>query len=166
MLIMLGGRIFQPTVGIPMGTNYAPPLSDMFLYSYEIDIIYGLLTKNENKLAQSFNFTFHYTDDVLSLNNSRFGDFVYRIYPIDLEINDTTDTDMYASFLDLNLEIDSEGRIRTELYDKIDCLNFPIFHLYVATFQQHLYMEYISLSRYDIPELVVPVRISLIEGCC
>jgi hypothetical protein len=32
-------------------------------------------------------------DDVISLNNSRFGDFVYRIYPIELEIKDTTDTD-------------------------------------------------------------------------
>ena len=27
-------------------------------------------------------------------------------------------------------------------------------------------MEYISLSWYDIPELVVPIRISLTEGCC
>jgi hypothetical protein len=31
------------------------------------------------------------------------------------------------------------------------------FHLYVATFQQHLHMEYISLSWSDIPELVVPI---------
>jgi hypothetical protein len=27
-------------------------------------------------------------------------------------------------------------------------------------------MEYIVLSSYDIPELVVPIRISLIKGCC
>jgi hypothetical protein len=27
-------------------------------------------------------------------------------------------------------------------------------------------MEYISLRWYDIPELVVPIMISLIEGCC
>ena len=40
------------------------------------------------------------------------------------------------------------------------------FHLYVATFQQHLHMEYISLRWYDNSELVVPIRISLIEGCC
>jgi hypothetical protein len=38
-------------------------------------------------------------------------------------------------------------------------------NIYVATFQQHLHMEYTSLSWYDIPELVVPIRISLIEGC-
>ena len=40
------------------------------------------------------------------------------------------------------------------------------FHLYVATFQQHLHMEYISLRWYDIPDLVIPIKISLIEGCC
>ena len=35
---------------------------------------------------------------------------------------------------------------------------------YVATFQQHPHMEYIYLSWYDIPELVVSIRISLIRG--
>ena len=90
----------------------------MFLNSHEADFIDELLKKNEKKLARSFNFTFRYIDDVLSLNNSRFGDFVDRIYPIELEIKDTTDTDTSASYLDLHLEIDSEGRFRTKLYDK------------------------------------------------
>jgi len=57
--------------------------------------------KNKKKLARSFNFTFRYIDDVLSINNSRFGDFVDRICPIELEIKDTTDTDRSASYLDL-----------------------------------------------------------------
>jgi hypothetical protein len=48
--------------------------------TYEANFIQGPLKKNEKKLA--FNFTFHYIDDVLSLNNSRFGNFVDRIYPI------------------------------------------------------------------------------------
>ena len=87
-----------------------------------------LLKKNEKKLARSFNFTFRYIDYVLSLNNSRFGDFVDRIYPIELEIKDTTDTDRSASYLDLHLEIDSEVRLRTKLYDKKDYFNFPIMN--------------------------------------
>jgi hypothetical protein len=33
-----------------------------------------------------------------------------------LEIKDTTDTDTSASYLDLHLEIDSEGRLRTRLF--------------------------------------------------
>ena len=38
--------------------------------------------------SRSFNVTFRYIDDVLSLNNCKFGDFVDRIYPIEIEIKD------------------------------------------------------------------------------
>jgi hypothetical protein len=55
------------------------------------------------KLARSFNCTFRFIDDVLSLNNTRFGDFLDCIYPIELEIKDTTDRDMSASYLDIHL---------------------------------------------------------------
>ena len=105
---MLGGRVFQQTVGIVAGTNYAPLLADLFPCSYESDFIQGILKKNEKKLARAFNFTFRYIDidDVLSLNNSRFDYFVDRIYLVELEIKDTTDTDMSASYLDLPLDID------------------------------------------------------------
>ena len=129
IFVIFGERVFQQTVGIPMGTNCAPLLTDLFLYSYEADFIQGLLKKNEKKLARSFNFKFRYADDVLSLNNSRFGDFVDRIYPIGLEIEDTTGTDMSASYLDMHLEVGSEGRLRTKLYDKRDDFNFLIVNL-------------------------------------
>ena len=55
----------------------------------EADFIQGLLKKNEKKLVRYFNFTFRYIDDVLSLNNSRLGDFVDSIYPIELGVKDT-----------------------------------------------------------------------------
>ena len=54
-----------------------------------------------------------------------FRDFVDRIYSIELEIKDTTDTDMSASYLDIHLEIDNEGRLRTKLYDKRHDFIFP-----------------------------------------
>ena len=69
IFVFFGGRVFQQTVGIPMGTNCAPLLADLFLYSYEANFIQGLLKKNEKKLARSLNFTFRYIDDVFSLNN-------------------------------------------------------------------------------------------------
>ena len=40
------------------------------------------------------------------------------------------------------------------------------FHLSIATFQQHLHMEFISLKWYDILDLVFPIMIVWIEGCC
>ena len=52
--------------------------------------------------------------------------FVDRIYPIEIKIKDTTDTDRSASYLDLLLDIDSGCWLRTKLYDKGDDFNFPI----------------------------------------
>jgi hypothetical protein len=153
VFIIFSGRNFQQTVGVPMGTNCVSLLADLFLFSYEADFIQGLLKKNEKKLARSFNFTFRYINDVLSLNNSRFGDFVDRIYPIELEIKDTTDTDRSASYLDLHLKIDREGRLRTKLYEKRDDFIFPIviFPFICSNIPAaHLHMEYISqLIRYS-----------------
>ena len=107
---MFSGHVFQQTVSIPLDTNCAPLLVDFFLYSYEADFIHGLLKTNDKKLARSFNFTFRNIDEVISLNNSRLGYFVDRIYPTELEIKDVTDTDGSASYLDLHFVIDSEGR--------------------------------------------------------
>jgi hypothetical protein len=61
----------------------------------------------------------------LSLNNSKFGDFVDSIYPIELEIRNTTDTDWSASYLDLRIEIYIEGLFRTKGCDKEMISIFP-----------------------------------------
>ena len=127
IFVLFVGCVFQQTVGIPLGTKCAPLLADLFHYSYEADFIQGLLKKNEKKLARSFNFTFRYIDDVLLLSNSRFGDSVDRIYPIELEIKDTTDTDRSASYLDLHLEIDSEGQLKKQNFTTKEMISiFPL----------------------------------------
>ena len=66
---------------------------------------------------------------------------------IPLRIKDATDTVKSASNLDLHLEMDIEGWLRTKLYDNRHDFNFPVvnFHLYVTTFQQQLHMGYIFL---------------------
>ena len=94
------------------------------------------------------NCTFRYIDNVLSLNSYTLGDVVDRIYPIELEIKDITDTAMYVSYLDLHIEIDSETQLRITIYEKEIISSFPLrtLYLYVATFQQHMHMEHISLK--------------------
>jgi hypothetical protein len=41
--------------------------------------------------------------------NKKYGDFVDRIYHIELEIKDTTDTDRSASYLDQHLKLTVKG---------------------------------------------------------
>ena len=72
IFVVFDGQIFQQMIGIPMGTNYVSLLADLFLYSSEADFIQGLLKSGKKQVAQSFNFTYRYTDDVLSLSNSKF----------------------------------------------------------------------------------------------
>ena len=78
----------------------------VILFSLTCSFIRTRQTSYEKKLDPFLNSTFRYIDDVLSLNHSRFGDFGDRIYPIELEIKDTTDTDNSASSLDMHPEVD------------------------------------------------------------
>ena len=54
--------------------------------------------ENKLKLIKSSHSDIDY---VLSLNNSKFADYVDRIYPIELEIKDTKDTARSGSYPDL-----------------------------------------------------------------
>ena len=81
-----------------MGTNCAPLLADLFLYSYESEFLQNLVKDKKIHEARAFNFTYRYIDDVLSINNSRFAEFLPLIYPPELEVKETTDTASSASF--------------------------------------------------------------------
>ena len=106
------------------GSLCAPLLTDLFLYSYEAEFIQTLIKSGKRHLAKSFNFTYGYIDDVLSINNPKFGDYIDIIYPVELEIKDTTDADHHASYLDLLLKY--FHRLQVKLYDKRDDFNFNI----------------------------------------
>ena len=124
IFVEFGERIFQQTIGIPMGTNCAPLLADLFLYSYEAEFVQSLQAGKKH-LAQQFNFTYRYTDDVLSLKNTKFAEYLEFIYSRELEIKETTETTASSSYLDCYLYIDN-GKLTTRLYNKWDDFNFPI----------------------------------------
>ena len=67
--VSFGGTLFQRVVGIPMGTNCAPLLADLFLYSYESEYLQKLVKDKKVHGARAFNFTYRYIDDVLSVSN-------------------------------------------------------------------------------------------------
>ena len=65
------------------------------------------------------------------MNNSKFGDFVDHIYPIDLYTKINTDTDRSASYLDMHLKINSDVRRNLTTNEMILIFPFWTFQLYV-----------------------------------
>jgi hypothetical protein len=108
-----------------MGTNCAPLLADLFLYSYESEFLQNFVKDKKIHEVRAFNFTYRYIDDVLSINNPRFAEFLLLIYPPELEIKETTDTALSASSLELFLD---SGQLNTKIYDKRDDFNFKIIN--------------------------------------
>jgi hypothetical protein len=52
---IVGGQVFQQSVGIHMGTNCAPLLEDLVLYSNEAEFIQKLYHEKKKSLAVTFN---------------------------------------------------------------------------------------------------------------
>jgi hypothetical protein len=100
--------------------------ADLLLYSYEAEFGQKLLGDNNNKLSVSFNQIFWYIDDVLSINNHNFYNYVRLIYHDEFEIEDTTESAISASYLDILLNTDSNGRLTTSIYVKIGNFDFAI----------------------------------------
>ena len=124
--VRFGGQLFQQMVGILMGTNCAPILADLFLYSYENEFSDKLIKEGKRKLARKFNLSYCYIDDLISFNSKRFKEFISNIYPKELTISKTTESTSVASYLDLLFIRDNSNNITTKLYDKRDTFGFHI----------------------------------------
>ena len=123
--VRFGGQLFRQMVGIPMGTNCAPLLADLFLYSYENEFL-DKRKEGKRKLARKFNLSYRYIDDLISFNNKRFKEFISDIYSKELTISETTESTSIASYLDLLSIRDKSNNITTKLYDKRDAFSFHI----------------------------------------
>ena len=92
--IRFGNKLYRQIVGIPMGTNCAPLVADLFLFCYERDFMTSLSDNNQADIIEAFNSTSRYLDDLLNINNPYFEGIVNQIYPPELQLNkaNTSDT--------------------------------------------------------------------------
>ena len=125
IFIRFGTKLYKQTIGIPMGTNCAPFVADLFLFGYERDFMKSLSRENQADIIEAFNSTARYLDDLLNSNNIYFDQMVDRIYHTELKLNRANSSDTEAHFLDLNICI-SNGTVSTKIHDKRDDFDFDI----------------------------------------
>ena len=85
--IRFGTKLYRQIVGIPMGTNCALLVADLFLFCYERDFIKDLSSENQADIIKAFNSTSRYLDDLLNIDNPYFEGMVNQIYPSELQLN-------------------------------------------------------------------------------
>ena len=135
--ILFGTKLYKQVVGIPMGTNCAPLVADLFLFCYERDF---MMFHSDDKQADVIDL-----DAILNINNVYFDNMVSQIYPSELQLNIANTSDTEAALLDLHLSI-SNDIVSTKIYDKRDDFGFEIVKM-VSFFAFHP-MESISLNSF------------------
>lgn len=125
IFIKVGDHIFRQNIGIPMGTDCAPFLANLYLYALEFDYL-EKTTKKDIFLARKFTNSFRYIDDLLSFNNFKLIDKCkHKIYPKELVLNCENGSQDLCTFLDIHMHV-VDGIIHTKLYDKRDDFKFTI----------------------------------------
>ena len=162
--IRFGTKLYRQIVGIPMGTNCAPLVADLFLYCYERDFMDSLNHDNQADVIEAFNSTSRYLDGLLNIDNPYFEGMVNQIYPSELQLNKANISDTEAPFLDLHLSV-ANGFVSSKIYDKRDDFDFDIvnFLFWMVTFLVVLLMVYTFRNLLGLLESAIMLQTSTLE---
>ena len=69
---------------IPIGTNCAPLVADLFLFCYERDFMLSLSDNNQGDAVKALNSTSRYLDGLFDFDNPYFKQMVSQIYPTEI----------------------------------------------------------------------------------
>ena len=125
ILIRFGTKLYRQVVGIPMGTNCAPLVTDLILFCYKRDFMMSLSDDKQADIINAFNTTSRCLTEILNIINVYFDNVVNQIYPSELQLNKGNTSDTKAAFLDLHLSI-SNDIVFTKIYNKHDDFDFEI----------------------------------------
>ena len=131
--VTFGDQLFRQVIGIPMGTDCAPFLANLFLYSYEYKWIDKQKKLNNRPALWHFRNCSRYIDDLLMINNAdKMKKYMSDIYPKELILVPDDTDGQSCPFLDLQVDI-TDSIISTSIYDKRDAFDFPIVNFPTLT---------------------------------
>ena len=124
--IMFNRSLYRQVIGIPMGTNSAPYMANIYLAEYEHKFIKRLEQCNKIKELKLLSCIFRFQDDLLVLNDNGYFDGVIKdIYPAEMVLKKTNVSPQKVNFLDITIS-NYQGKFRYECYDKRNDFNFNV----------------------------------------
>ena len=140
--VTFGDKCFRQVIGIPMETDCAPFLANLFLYSYEYNWIDEQRKLNKWNVLKYFRNCSRYIDDLLMINNSDLmKQFMSEIYPEELVLVPDDTDGKSCPFLEMKLPL----QIKLFLLQFMMCLAFLliIFLIYLAIFLKIVHVVYL-----------------------
>ena len=121
--------IFRQIIGVPMGTDCAPDLANLFLFVFEYKYVMNLISEGDPDL-RLFQFVYRYIDDLLILNDDGHFDKIYKtVYPSELHLKSTGISSSNGNFLDMNISCDNQKLFNYTLYDKRNDFGFKVISM-------------------------------------
>ena len=124
--IKFNGNLYRQVMGIPMGTNCAPYLANIFLHGYEKDFISYPIASGKTEEAMKLSNTFRFQDDRIVMNDNEFFDTRYKD-PRELTLVNTNTSTRTVTFLDLGITL-HHGKFKHHLYDKRNDFDFSVIN--------------------------------------
>jgi hypothetical protein len=126
MFVQFGETIYQQTVGVPMGTNCAGFLANLYCFTYELEFMERLISQGHFEVALSFQRCQRYIDDLLCLDVEKFEEFMYQtegntfgIYPAKfLSLSPEKNSCSCVPYMDIALRFSRSRGLYTAIYDK------------------------------------------------
>jgi hypothetical protein len=125
--------LFSQKIGIPKGTDCAPFLANLFLYSGEYEWIEKQRMLKNYSALNAFKHCCRYIDDLFLANNDDLMISLMKdIYPKELILVPDGSDGLSTPFLDLQVVI-KDGAISSSIFDKRDAFDFPIVNFPTLT---------------------------------
>ena len=128
--VTFGDMVYRQIIGIPMGSDCAPIVADLFLFYYEFEYISRKLAMKDPVICK-LRFCGRYIDDlnIPNADNEVINVVVNDIYPKELKIVDTNPSNkLKSTFLDLEIAVVNNS-FSTKLYDKRRDFQFNVISM-------------------------------------
>ena len=124
--ILFKGEAQRQAIGIPMGSNDALHLANIFLHVYEKSFYQECITNNQRDVITKLGDIYRYQDDLIAFGfQDQHNVQIQDIYPNEMVISNTNITSTKVTYLDLEIEV-RDGKYFYKSFDKRKNFNFPI----------------------------------------